>query len=383
MLVRRSGDLADAEDALQEALLAATTQWPGTGVPDNPHAWLVVVGQHKLVDRYRSEDARRRREELVATMDPGGDPLQSDDSLLLLFGCCHPALSPASAVALTLRSVGGLTTAEIARAFVVPEATMAQRLSRARRTLRTLDGPFRMPSEADYAERLRAVLRVLYLMFNEGYASSTGTAVARADLAGEALRLTRDLHASLPDDPEVAGLLALVLLTDARRPARTGPSGELVPLADQDRSRWDRSMIDEGVALVEAALVRGAVGEYQVQAAIAAVHDEAPSADETDWPQLLALYGVLERLTGNPMVTLNRAVALAMVQGPEAGLALLATLDQPLAGHHRLAAVRGHLLERAGRPAEAAEELLLASRRTTSLAERDYLRLQVARLRHG
>jgi RNA polymerase sigma factor (sigma-70 family) len=383
VLVRRSGDLADAEDALQEALLAATTQWPGTGVPDNPHAWLVVVGQHKLVDRYRSEDARRRREELVATMDPGGDPLQSDDSLLLLFGCCHPALSPASAVALTLRSVGGLTTAEIARAFVVPEPTMAQRLSRARRTLRTLDGPFRMPSEADYAERLRAVLRVLYLMFNEGYASSTGTAVARADLAGEALRLTRDLHASLPDDAEVAGLLALVLLTDARRPARTGPAGALVPLADQDRSLWDRSMIDEGVALVEAALVRRAVGEYQVQAAIAAVHDDAASADETDWPQLLALYDVLERLTGNPMVTLNRAVALAMVQGPEAGLALLATLDQPLAGHHRLAAVRGHLLERAGRPDEAAEQLLLASRRTTSLAERDYLRLQVARLRHG
>ena len=318
MLVRRSGDLADAEDALQDALLAATTQWPTDGVPDNPRGWLVVVGQHKLVDRYRSEDARRRREELVGTMEAveQADPSQADDSLLLLFGCCHPALSPASAIALTLRSVGGLTTAEIARAFLVPEPTMAQRLSRARKTLRDLDGPFRMPAADEYAERLRAVLRVLYLMFNEGYASTTGSTVARADLAVEALRLTRTLHASLPDDPEVTGLLALILLTDARRPARTGPHGELVSLADQDRGLWDRSMVDEGVALVEDALVRGAVGEYQLQAAIAAVHDEAPSTDATDWPQLLALYGLLERMTGNPMVTLNRAVALAMVRRP-------------------------------------------------------------------
>ena len=385
MLVRRSGDLADAQDALQEALLAAATQWPERGMPDDPHAWLVVVGQHKLVDRYRSEDARRRREELVGTMD-GVERVDApgvDDSLLLLFGCCHPALSPASAVALTLRSVGGLTTAEIARAFLVPEATMAQRLSRARRTLRELDGPFRMPSSDEYGERLRAVLRVLYLMLNEGYASTTGPTVARADLAVEALRLTRTLHASLPDDPEVTGLLALVLLTDARRPARTGPRGELVALADQDRARWDRAMIDEGVALVEDALARGAVGEYQLQAAIAAVHDEAPSTDATDWPQLLALYGLLEAMTGNPMVTLNRAVALAMVRGPAAGLALLATLDARLPGHHRLAAVRGHLLERAGRPQEAADQLLLASQGTTSIAERDYLRLQVARLRQG
>ncbi len=385
MLVRRSGDLADAEDALQDALLAATTQWPEQGVPENPRGWLVVVGQNKLVDRYRSEEARRRREELVGTMeavDPA-DASATDDSLLLLFGCCHPALSPASAVALTLRSVGGLTTAEIARAFLVPEATMAQRLSRARRTLRELDGPFRMPSPEDYPVRLRAVLRVLYLMLNEGYASTTGSSVARADLASEALRLTRTLHAGLPDDPEVAGLLALVLLTDARRPARTGPHGELVSLTDQDRGLWDRGMIDEGIALVEDALVRGAVGEYQLQAAIAAVHDEAPTTDATDWPQLLALYGLLERMTGNPMVTLNRAVALAMVRGPDAGLALLATLDDRLPGHHRLAAVRGHLLERAGRPAEAADQLLLASRGTTSLAERDYLLVQVARLRHG
>ncbi|GEL99046.1 RNA polymerase sigma24 factor [Cellulomonas terrae] len=385
MLVRRCGDLADAQDALQDALLAATTQWPDEGVPDNPRGWLIVVGQHKLVDRYRSEDARRRREELVVTMEAveRADASQTDDSLLLLFGCCHPALSPASAIALTLRSVGGLTTAEIARAFLVPEPTMAQRLSRARRTLRDLDGPFRMPTAAEYAERLRAVLRVLYLMFNEGYASTTGPTVARADLATEALRLTRTLHASLPDDPEVTGLLALILLTDARRPARTGPHGELVSLADQDRGRWDRAMVDEGTALVEDALVRGAVGEYQLQAAIAAVHDEAPSTDATDWPQLLALYGLLERITGNPMVTLNRAVALAMVEGPDAGLALLSTLEDRLPGHHRLAAVRGHLLERAGRPAEAAEHLLLASHGTTSTAERDYLVVQVARLRRG
>lgn len=383
MLVRRSGDLADAQDALQDALLAAATQWPVDGVPDNPHAWLVVVGQRRLVDAWRAQESRRRREELVASPEAVFDEPGGDDSLLLLFGCCHPALSPASAIALTLRSVGGLTTAEIARAFLVPEATMAQRLSRARRILRELDGPFRMPSPDEFADRLRAVLRVLYLMFNEGYASSSGSSVARADLAVEALRLTRALHASLPDDPEVAGLLALILLTDARRAARTGPHGELVALDSQDRSLWDAAMIEEGVALVEEALPRGAVGEYQLQAAIAAVHDEAPSADETDWPQLLALYGLLERMTGNPMVTLNRAVALAMVRGPAAGLALLETLDEPLGEHHRLLAVRGHLLERAGDESGAADQLLAASRRTTSIAERDYLLLQVTRLRHA
>ena len=310
------------------------------------------------------------------------EPSVSDDSLLLLFGCCHPALSPASAIALTLRSVGGLTTAEIARAFLVPEATMAQRLSRARRILRELDEPFRMPSADEYAERLRSVLRVLYLMFNEGYASTSGSTVLRADLAAEAVRLARALHVSLPDDAEVTGLLALMLLTDARRPARTGPEGQLVPLAEQDRSAWDAAMIAEGVRLVEGALSRGTVGEYQLQAAIAAVHDEAPTADDTDWPQVLALYGLLERMTGNPMVTLNRAVAVAMVHGPSAGLAVLDTLDAVLGTHHRLLAVRGHLLERAGDPGAAADQLLAASRRTTSAAERDYLLLQVTRLRH-
>ncbi len=382
MLVRRSGDLADAQDAVQEALLAAATQWPVDGVPDNPHGWLVVVGHRRLVDAWRAQESRRRREELVAMPEAVADSTMGDDSLLLLFGCCHPALSPASAIALTLRSVGGLTTAEIARAFLVPEATMAQRLTRARRTLRELDGPFRMPSDDQYGDRLRAVLRVLYLMFNEGYASTSGPSVARADLSVEALRLARALHSSLPDDPEVAGLLALILLTDARRPARTGPHGELVALPDQDRSLWDPSMIAEGVRLVEEALPRGAVGEYQLQAAIAAVHDEAPSADDTDWPQLLALYGLLERMTGNPMVSLNRAVAVAMVHGPRAGLEVLDTLVGALGTHHRLLAVRGHLLERAGDPVGAAEQLLAASRRTTSIAERDYLLLQVSRLRH-
>jgi predicted RNA polymerase sigma factor len=383
VLVRRSGDLADAQDALQEALLAAATQWPVEGVPDNPHGWLVVVGQRRLVDAWRSQESRRRREELAAPSETAAEPSVGDDSLLLLFGCCHPALSPASAIALTLRSVGGLTTAEIARAFLVPEATMAQRLSRSRRILRELDEPFRMPSPDEYGERLRSVLRVLYLMFNEGYASTSGPTVLRADLAVEALRLTRALHASLPDDPEVTGLLALILLTDARRPARTGPDGGLVPLADQDRSAWDAAMVAEGVRLVEVALSGGNVGEYQLQAAIAAVHDEASSADDTDWPQVLALYGLLERMTGNPMVTLNRAVAVAMVHGPSAGLAVLDTLDAVLGDHHRLLTVRGHLLERAGDPVGAADTLLAASRRTTSIAERDYLLLQVSRLRHS
>ncbi len=382
MLVRRSGDLADAQDALQEALLAAATQWPVDGVPDNPHGWLVVVGQRRLVDAWRSQESRRRREALVASPEAVVDPPDGDDSLLLLFGCCHPALSPASAVALTLRSVGGLSTAEIARAFLVPEATMAQRLSRSRRILRELEEPFLMPSATEYPERLRAVLRVLYLMFNEGYASTSGPAVTRADLAVEAQRLSRALRTSLPDDPEVTGLLALILLTDARRPSRTGPEGQLVPLAEQDRSAWDAEMVAEGVRLVEEALSTEAVGEYQLQAAIAAVHDEASTADDTDWPQVLALYGLLERMTGNPMVTLNRAVALAMVRGPSEGLALLGTLDPVLGTHHRFLAVRGHLRERAGDPVGAADDLLAASRRTTSTAERDYLLLQVSRLRH-
>ncbi|MDB5075879.1 MAG: hypothetical protein JWO42_2058, partial [Chloroflexi bacterium] len=303
-----------------------------------------------------------------------------DDSLSLLFLCCHPALTPGSAIPLTLRAVGGLTTAEIARAFLVPETTMAQRISRSKKRIKSSDVPFRMPTPAEWTERLRSVLHVVYLIFNEGYAASTGADVARSDLSGEAIRLTRALHAVLPDDPEVSGLLALMLLTDARRPARTGPNGELVPLAEQDRALWDQALIAEGVALISAALTRGAVGAYQLQAAIAAVHDEAATAKETDWPQIFALYGLLERVTGNPMVTLNRAIAATMVHGPVTGMALLAGLDERLAGHHRLDAVRAHLLEMAGDVEGAVAHYRRAAGRTTSLAERMYLTTQAARL---
>ena len=382
VLVRRYGDFADAEDAVQDALLAAATQWPAEGLPDNPRGWLLAVAVRRLTDNWRSEEARRRREELAAVRDPAApsEVSDQDDSLPLLFMCCHPALTPGSAIPLTLRAVGGLTTAEIARAFLVPEATMAQRISRAKQRIKNSDVPLRMPTPAEWAGRLRWVLHVLYLIFNEGYAASTGAQVARSDLSGEAIRLTRALHAGLPDDPEVAGLLALMLLTDARRPARTGPDGELVPLAQQDRALWDQALIAEGVALISAALPRGAVGDYQLQAAIAAVHDEAATAKETDWPQILALYGLLERMTGNPMVTLNRAVAAAMVDGPAEGLALLAGLEERLAGHHRLDAVRAHLLEMAGDVEGAIAHYRTAAGRTTSLAERIYLTTQAARL---
>ncbi len=382
VLVRRYGDFADAEDAVQDGLLAAATQWPTEGVPDNPRAWLTAVAVRRLTDRWRSDEARRRREDRSTVYETAAQPEVSgeDDSLQLLFLCCHPALTPASAIPLTLRAVGGLTTVEIARAFLVPEATMAQRISRAKQRIKSSDVPFRMPTAAEWGARLRSVLHVLYLIFNEGYAASAGADVARSDLSGEAIRLTRALHAALSDDPEVCGLLALMLLTDARRPARTGPHGELVPLEEQDRAFWDQALIAEGVELISAALPRGAVGAYQLQAAIAAVHDEAATADETDWPQILALYGLLERMTGNPMVTLNRAVAAAMVDGPAAGLALLAGLDERLAGHHRLDAVRAHLLEMAGDVEGAIAHYRTAAGRTTSLAERTYLTTRAARL---
>ena len=382
VLVRRYGDFADAEDAVQEALLAAARQWPAEGLPDNPRGWLIAVAARRLTDLRRSDEARRRREDLAALREPAVPPVVSgeDDSLRLLFLCCHPALTAGSAIPLTLRAVGGLTTAEIARAFLVPEATMAQRISRAKQRIKASDVPFRMPGADERGDRLRSVLHVLYLIFNEGYAASSGAHVARSDLSGEAIRLTRSLHASLPGDPEVAGLLAMMLLTDARRPARTGPDGELVPLAAQDRALWDQALIAEGVALISAALPRGAVGEYQLQAAIAAVHDEAATAEETDWPQILALYGLLERMTGNPMVTLNRAIAAAMVDGPAAGLRLLTELDGRLAGHHRLAAVRAHLLEMAGDVDGAIANYRTAAGRTSSLAERTYLMTQASRL---
>jgi predicted RNA polymerase sigma factor len=335
-----------------------------------------------MTDRLRNEAARRRREVVAAVHEPATAPPVSDhdDSLVLLFMCCHPVLTPSSAIPLTLRAVGGLTTAEIARSFLVPEATMAQRISRAKQRIKASGANFVMPTGDEWAERLRSVLHVLYLVFTEGYAASTGTRVARNELSAEAIRLTRSVHASLPDDPEVAGLLALMLLNEARAPARTGPDGELVPLAEQDRALWDQALIEEGVALVTAALPRGAVGEYQLQAAIAALHDEAETADETDWPQILALYGLLERMSGNPMVTLNRAVAAAMVDGPAAGLALLEGLDERLAGHHRLDAVRAHLLEMDGDREAAAAHYRTAAGRTTSVAERQYLLARAARL---
>jgi RNA polymerase sigma factor (sigma-70 family) len=393
-LMRRYGQLDACEDAVQEALLAAAYQWPDQGIPANPRSWLIAVASRRLIDQVRGEIARRRREDAVAaqfpadalvTGGPGEELAQQDDTVTLLFLCCHPALSPASQIALTLREVGGLTTAQIARAFLVPEATMAQRISRAKTSIKASGIPFQMPPEPERAERLRVVLHVLYLIFNEGYTASGGPDLHRADLSGEAIRLARLVHLLLPEDGEVAGLLALMLLTDARRPARTGPDGSLIPLAEQDRGRWNQAAIQEGIALITQTLPRTLLGPYQVQAAIAAVHDEARRAEETDWPQILALYGLLDRLAPGPMVTLNRAVAVAMVQGPRAGLDVLTTLDEDarVAAHHRLAAVRAHLLDLAGDTAAARAAYQVAARRTTSLPEQRYLESRAARLTGG
>jgi len=394
-LVRRYGHFDACEDAVQEALVAAAVQWPEQGRPDNPRGWLITVASRRLTDHLRSDESRRRREGATAAAvpsdaavappaDSGSDaPGDRDDTLHLLFLCCHPALSPPSQLALTLRAVGGLTTAEIARAFLVPEATMAQRISRAKQRIRAAGATFDAPPEGEWAPRLAVVLHVLYLMFNEGYVTSSGPDLARGDLTGEAIRLARGLHTRLPDDGEVAGLLALMLLTEARRPARTDATGALVRLDEQDRSRWDRDLIDEGVALVTRTLAStDRLGPYQLQAAIAAVHDEAPAAAQTDWPQIVELYGLLERVAPNPMVTLNRAVAVAMVDGPQAGLDLLATLDgdERIAGHHRLIAVRAHLLEMAGDPVAARAGYRAAARATTSLPERRHLQARAARL---
>jgi RNA polymerase sigma factor (sigma-70 family) len=392
-LVRRYGHFDACEDAVQEALLAAATQWPRDGLPANPRGWLVTVASRRLTDEFRSESARRRREEADAALAgpaaaggadeaTGGRAGERDDSLALLFLCCHPSLSPPSQVALTLRAVGGLTTAEVARAFLVPESTMGQRISRAKATVTAAGATFDLPPPEERSDRLAAVLQVLYLVFNEGYAASSGDDLVRVDLTAEAVRLTREAHRLLPDDREVAGLLALMLLTEARRPARTRPDGALVPLDEQDRSLWRRDLIEEGVDLITRTLPVGPVGPYQVQAAIAAVHDEAARAEDTDWPQVLALYGVLERIAPNPIVTLNRAVALAMVQGPEAGLELLATLDadRRTARHHRLFTVRAHLLELAGDTADALVAYRTAARLTTSRPERRHLETRAARL---
>lgn len=392
VVLRRFRDFGAAEDAVQEALIAAAAQWPRDGVPDEPRAWLIHVASRRIADHVRSEAARRRRETIVVSLIPpeeqialapdSHDDSEQDDTLTLLFMCCHPALSTASAIALTLRAVGGLTTAEIARAFLVPEATMAQRISRAKQSIKASGVPFQRPTLEERGARLRAVLHVLYLIFNEGYTTSSGPALHRDDLSSEAIRLTRAVHALLPDDGEVAGLLALMLLTDARRAARTGPAGELIPLDQQDRSLWDQQAIAEGVALVTAALSRGPVGPYQLQAAIAAVHDEAARAEDTDWPQILALYGVLKQMSDNPMVALSHAIATAMVHGPEAGLELLRALegDARLSGHHRLDAVRAHLLERAGDHEAAIEHYRRAASRTTNVPEQTYLMTQAARL---
>ncbi|WP_432844308.1 RNA polymerase sigma factor [Dactylosporangium sp. CA-092794] len=385
ILIRRYGRFDACEDAVQEALLAAALQWPAEGVPDSPRGWLVTVAARRLADQFRSDDARRRRELTVAQLDAAAvtDAVpERDDTLTLLFLCCHPALSAASQLALTLRAVGGLTTAQIASAFLVPEATMAQRISRAKAKIRSAGARFAPPPPAERPARLEVVLQVLYLIFNEGYTASSGDDLQRGDLTAEAIRLTREVHRLLPADREVAGLLALMLLTDARRPARARPDGTLVPLAEQDRSRWLRPMVDEGVALISRTLPQGPPGPYQLQAAIAAVHDEAPSAGDTDWPQILGLYQLLARVAPSPVVTLNHAVALAMVQGPRAGLHMLEALDgdERMAGHHRLAAVRAHLLEMAGSAAQAREWYLRAAERTTSRPERRYLEARAAAL---
>jgi RNA polymerase sigma factor (sigma-70 family) len=388
ILVRRHGQFDACEDAVQEALLAAARQWPVDGVPEQPRSWLLTVAGRALVDQWRADSARRRREQAVATLDPAGrepaaDPPAADDTLVLLFLCCHPALSPPSQLALTLRAVGGLTTGEIATAFLVPEATLAKRISRAKRQIREAGARFALPPPAQRTRRLGVVLHALYLLFNEGYTSSAGPSLHRADLTGEAIRLTRILYRLQPDQGEVAGLLALMLLTDARRPARTDPDGSIVPLAQQDRRRWDTDPIAEGQALLARTLGTAPIGPYQVQAAIAAVHDEAPTADQTDWPQILALYDVLHHVAPGPMVTLSRAVAVAMVHGPKAGLVLLGTVtaDDQLTHSHRLHAVRAHLLELAGNPAAARESYLQAARMTASLPEQRYLSLRAARLR--
>ncbi|HJR50661.1 MAG TPA: sigma-70 family RNA polymerase sigma factor [Gemmatimonadales bacterium] len=391
-VARRSDDFAAAEDAVQEALIAAASRWPEEGLPRNPRGWLYHVALRRLTDQVRSEMARRRREDAVASEvwaewafvpPPDADrAVDQDDTLTLLFMCCHPALTPTSAIALTLRAVGGLTTAEIASAFFVPEATMAQRIARAKQSIRSSGVPFGLPGVADRDARLAQVLQVLYLIFNEGYTTSAGPDLHRVDLSGEAIRLGRLLRALLPADREVAGLLALMLLTDARRAARTGPMGELIPLDEQDRSLWDRGVIAEGLALVREALAGGPAGWYAVQAAIAAVHDEAPSAQDTDWPQILALYDLLLGISDNPMVALNHAIAAAMVHGPSAGLQLLEALgrDKRMAGHYRLDAVRGHLLERAGDRAGALAHYRAAAEGTASLPERNYLLTKAARL---
>ena len=381
VLTRRFGDFDAAEDAVQEALLAAADHWPREGVPAEPRGWLIQTGERRLIYQLRSEQSRRKRETLTALQEPAAAEVSDqDDTLIVLFMCCHPALTPASAIALTLRAVGGLTTAEIANAFLVPETTMSQRIARAKQRIKASGVPFQMPTPSEQTDRLRTVLHVLYLIFNEGYAASSGLELHRTELSDEAIRLTRIVQRLLPEDGEVTGLLALMLLTDARRRARTDAAGELIPLPEQDRALWDQALIAEGVSLINRAMSRGSVGEYQLQAAIAALHDQARQADDTDWPQIYALYGLLEQMTGNPVVRLNRAVAAAMADGPSAGLALLDEVDERLEGHYRVDAVRAHLLEMAGDPDAALVHYRAAASRTTSVPEQHYLAKQVSRI---
>ncbi|MEV5682832.1 DUF6596 domain-containing protein [Streptomyces sp. NPDC052164] len=382
-LVRRYGQFEGCEDAVQEAVLAATVQWPAEGVPNNPHGWLVTVASRRLIDQMRSDRARREREAATAAEVLPEDVPDTDDTLVLLFLCCHPTLTAASQTALTLRAVGGLTTAEIAHAFLVPEATMAARISRAKQRIKAAGRSFSLPDGTEREERLRVVLHVLYLIFNEGYTASSGSELHRTDLAQEAIRLARMVHTQLPEDSEVTGLLALMLLTHARREARTTADGDLVPLDEQDRTRWDHGLIGEGLGLVKASLAGPELRPYQLQAAIAATHADAATTGETNWAQVHALYLILERIAPNPMVTLNRAIALAETEGPAAGLALLATLDRDerIAKHHRLLSVQAHLLEKAGDTTGAYEHYRRAAKSTASIAERRYLESRAGRVR--
>lgn len=390
-VARRAGDFAAAEDAVQEALIAAHVSWPTEGTPANPGGWLYRVACRRLADQRDGETARRERELVAGAREAteraerapvDNDVDEQDDTLALFFTCCHPALTESSAIALTLRAVGGLTTNEIGRAFLVPEATMAQRISRAKQAIASSGLPLEMPDASERAARLEAVMHVLYLVFNEGYAASAGPELVRVELSSEAIRLARALQRAEPLNPEVSGLLALMLLTDARRSARTGPAGELIPLEEQDRARWNRDAIAEGTALIGATLARGAVGAYQLQAAIAALHDEAASVATTDWAQILALYGLLQRVRDNPMVALNRAVAAAMVHGPKSGLRMLDALDGDprMRGHQRLAAARAHLMELDGDSEAAILHYRLAANATENEAERRYLTTKAERL---
>jgi RNA polymerase sigma factor (sigma-70 family) len=391
-LLRRYGNFDAAEDAVQEALLAASVQWPAEGTPDNPTAWLIRVASRRLIDRQRSDRARADREQAAATQVPadelysaaadGEDSHARDDTVLLLLLCCHPALTRASQVALSLRAVGGLTTAQIARAFLVPESTMVQRISRAKARLREVDARFTLPAREELPDRMASLQHVLYLIFNEGYTSTGGATLYDVSLTGEAIRLTRQLHQQLPDSAEVAGLLALMLLTDARRAARAHADGSLVPLARQNRARWDRAAITEGTRLLETVLTRGHVGPYRLQAAIAAVHSEAKSWEETDWMQIVVLYRMLDDIAPSPAVTLNLAVAVAMAHSPDAGLRMLdPLLDDPRTRrNHRIHAVRAHLLEMTGRNVEAGAAYAAAARLTTSIPEQRYLNSKAAQL---